>query len=153
MQVQRIDNMFNFTYVKSSTEIIGKAALKIKEIQSKTHEREARVAKLRTEYQITDAVLIDILAKAREQSKNGIQMSYSNTVSDDDGEQQEITIGAGAVNMLFTERDFIDGERSQVERLMMIIRNLKDHRKFAPDGKEYAHGHELNSAELKFLGF
>ena len=35
----------------------------------------------------------------------------------------------------------------------MIIRNLKDLQRYAPDGKAYEKKHELTSAELKFLGF
>lgn len=55
--------------------------------------------------------------------------------------------------MLLTERDHIEGEKSQVDRLDTIARNLKDLRRFAPDGKEYMQGHELTMTELKFLGF
>lgn len=155
MQVQRIDGMFNFEFEKSAHEIVVAATAKAAATRQKIEEREIRIKKVREEYKITDSALIDIMAQAREQSKRGGAAMFYNTkaASDDDADEGEVTIGAGVVNMLLTERDHIEGEKAQVERLDMIARNLKDTRCFAPDGKEYMKGHMLTTAELKFLGF
>lgn len=154
MQVQRIDSIFNFTYEKTATEIVDRAKEKAATIRSKIEEREVRIRRIRQEYKINDAALVDIMAKARDQAKRGEAMFYSSTVKSEDGSgEEEITIGAGVVNMLLTERDHIEGEKANVEKLDMIIRNLKDLRRYAPDGKEYMQGHQLTTAELKFLGF
>jgi hypothetical protein len=155
MQVQRLDGMFNFTYEKSSAEIVDRAKVKAAQLRAKIEEREVRIRRVREEYKITDAVLIDILAKARAAAKRGENMiSYSNSLPPQDGDQpEEVTIGAGVVNLLLTEGDHIEGEKANVDKLDMIVRNLKDKREFAPDGKEYAAGYQLSSTELKYLGF
>lgn len=154
MQVQRIDNLFNFTFEKTSAEIVEKARTKVDAIRRKIEEREVRIRRAREEYKITDTILLDIMAKARDMQQRGGMITYTSSVPSAEGaHEEEVTIGAGVVNMLLTERDHIEGEKSQVERLDMILRNLKDLRRFAPDGKEYRQGHELTSAELKFLDF
>jgi hypothetical protein len=155
MQVQRIDNMFNFTFEKSAPEIVERAKDKATATRRKIEEREVRIKRAREEYKITDAALVDIMAQARDQMQRGaMALVYNSKIRSDDGlHEEDVTIGAGVVNMLLTERDHIEGEKSQVEKLDMIVRNLKDLRRHAPDGKEYLKGHELTSAELKFLGF
>jgi len=155
MQVQRIDNMFNFTFEKSADEIVAKAKDKATSIRRKIEEREVRIKRTREEYKISDAMLVDIMAQAREQMQRGAAaLVYNSKVRSDDGMREEdVTIGAGVINMLLTERDHIEGEKAQVDKLDAIVRNLKDLRRHAPDGKEYMEGHALNMAELKFLGF
>jgi len=155
MQVQRIDNMFNFTFEKPAAEIVERAKNKAAMIRDKIEEREVRLKRIRAEYKISDAALVDIMAQAREQMQRGAAaLIYNSKVRSDDGlREDDVTIGAGVVNMLLTERDHIEGEKSQVEKLDMIVRNLKDLRRYAPDGKEYMQGHELTAVELKFLGF
>jgi hypothetical protein len=154
MQVQRIDSLFNFTFEKPASKIVEHAKLKVASIRAKIEEREGRIQHTRKEYKITDVMLIDIMVKAREQMQRGNVMNYSSTVKSDDGlREEDVTIGAGVINMLLTERDHIEGEKAQVEKLDMIVRNLSDLRRFAPDGKEYMQGHQLTTAELKFLGF
>lgn len=156
MQVQRIDGMFHFSYTKSSGEIREKAAQKVAALRFKIEERKERIKKIRGEYKITDAILIDLLEQAREASrKNDNKMSYS--VSNAPSQQQtqgmseEIIIGAGTVNNLLTESDFIKGEESQVKRLQLIARNLQDEETEWSNGKPV--GHKLNESELEYLGF
>ena len=155
MQVQRIDNMFNFTFEKPAAEIVEHAKSKMTAIRRKIEDREVRLKRAREEYKISDAALVDLMAQARDQMQRGAAaLVYNSKVRSDDGlREEDVTIGAGVVNMLLTERDHIEGEKSQVDRLDTIVRNLKDLRRFAPDGKEYMQGHVLTMAELKFLGF
>ncbi len=155
MQVQRIDNLLNFIFEKSAAEIVNKAATKAAAIRQKIEEREVRIRRAREEYKISDAALVDIMAQARDQMQRGAAaLIYNTKVRSDDGlHEDDVTIGAGVVNMLLTERDHIEGEKAQVEKLDLIVHNLKDLRRYAPDGKEYMQGFQLTTIELKFLGF
>ena len=155
MQVQRIDNMFNFTFEKSASEIVEHAKTKAAAIRLKIEEREVRIKRVREEYKISDSALVDIMAQAREQMQRGAAaLVYNSKVRSDDGlREEDVTIGAGVVNLLLTERDHIEGEKAQVDKLDTIVRNLKDLPRFAPDGSRYLQGHALTMVELKFLGF
>lgn len=151
MQVERIDSMFNFTFEKSSTEIIEKSKAKVVAIKAKIEERGKRITATRTEYKITDAVLIDLLQQARAAQGRHV-MSYTSNASVKSGNgltEETVTVGAGVVNMLLTEQDFIDGEKAQVSKLEVIIRNLAD----LPDAQGRVRGHKLSFGELTFLGF
>lgn len=157
MQVQRIDNMFNFTFEKSANEIVDKAQTKVTNIRIKIEERQGRINKIRSEYKITDGVFNDILRQMREQEKRGNPFAnYSTSPQRDDndnGAAEPVTVGAGIINMLLTEGDFIEGEKAQVEKLTTIVENLKDLVKHTTTGATYTVGHTLSMAELKFLGF
>lgn len=155
MQVQRIDNMFNFTFEKSAGEIITAAKNKAADVRNKIEERSVRIQKMRTEYKVTDAVLIDIQNQMRAQHKRGEdRMSYtSNAQTSAGGVQEEVTIGAGVINFLLTEQDHMDGEKAQVERLDMIIRNLRDITAYTANGTSYVTKFKVGYEELKYLGF
>ncbi len=150
MQVERIDNMFNFTFEKTSEEIKTKATAKVSAIKKKVEERGKRIAATRAEFKITDAVLIDLLQQARAAGGNE-RMSYSTNARDERGglTEETITVGAGVVNSILTEQDFINGERAQATKLEIIIRNLAD----LPDAQGRPRGHKLSFSELTFLGF
>lgn len=149
MQVQEIGSMLNFKYTKTNAEILDKAKLKVAAVRHKISEREGRIAKIREEYKITDAQIIDMLAKQRKNSRDNMS-SYSYTA----GNGQEVTIGAGTINNLLTERDYIEGERAHVEKLDMIIRNLKEAIHYAPDGKRFTTDTQtLSCSEIEYLGF
>lgn len=150
MQVQSIRNMFCFEYEKSSAEITTAMKKKIQALKAKIGEREERLAKVRKEYKITDAALLDLMKQARQASKNVNAMSYSLNASITEGPEEQIVIGAGIVNFLLTESDFISGEKEQVDKLELITRNLKD--LLHPELKTF-HGHKLTENELEYLGF
>lgn len=164
MKIQDIGHLFRFTYSKSSTEIVDKMKAKVIALRQKINERMERVAKVRAEYKITDAVLVDLLQQARAAARRdadmGNKMSYS-TKRDpghaeigagNEGEDgEDLVIGAGVVNGLLTENDFIERETSQVAKLALIIRNLKDEERDWSDGRKV--GWSLNEDELTYLGF
>lgn len=160
MKAQNNSDMFHFRYEKSSEEIITKMRLKISDVQAKVEERQRRIKNLREEYKITDAIYIDLLEQAREAAKkNDIhKMSYSisNASVASRGSNgtvdTEFTIGAGVVNNLLTEQDFVKAEQGDVVRMELIIRNLKD---LPYNNTEDAspRGHGLSEGELKYLGF
>ncbi len=159
MRADNMEHAFRFHYVKSSADIKAKMQDKITALKTKITEREKRIQDARAEYGITDDVLIKLYEQARKQAKSEDQglgkMSYSvsNVIRKTDGNMTEelFTIGAGVVNMLLTEGDFLESERSSIKRLELIIRNLQDlpshHAPYAIEG------HELTEAELSWLGF
>jgi len=155
MQVQRIDNMFNFTFEKTSDEIVTAAKKKAGDIRNKIEERGVRIRKMRDEHKVTDAVLLDIQNQMRAQDKRGVErMSYtSNAQTSAGGVQEEVTIGAGVINFLLTEQDHMDGEKSQVERLDTIVRNLKPVVSYLQSGTPFTVVPKLSYEELKYLGF
>lgn len=148
--------MFNFTFEKTSDEIIAASKKKVVDVRNKIEERGVRIKKMREEHKVTDAVLIDIQNQMRAQQKRGEQnqMSYtSNVQASAGGVQEEVTIGAGVINFLSTEQDHLDGEKVQVERLDTIIRNLRDVTGYTANGTSYVVRPKLNYEELKYLGF
>ncbi len=155
MQVQRLDHMFKFTFEKPAREIVTAAQKKAGEIRIKIEERAVRIGKMREEHNVTDAVLIDIQNQMRAQAKRGNEerISYTSNARTNEGMQDEVTIGAGVINFLLTEQDHMDGEKLQVERLEMIIRNLVDVTAYTANGTAYIVKPELSYDELKYLGF
>lgn len=153
MRVQSVSQMFNFTYEKTSKDIVEAAKKKVSKIKAKIEEREARINKIRAEFGITDGVWAEILEQARKQANlNAAAMyTYSNSVQTTEGRMHEetVTIGAGTVNNLLSERDFVNGEKAQVQKLELVIRNLED----LPDANGNVRGHKLDNEELEFLGF
>ncbi len=156
----------SFTYEKSSAEIKEKAKAKIAALEAKVKEREARVARIRAEYEITDQALVDILTQARGAQRDNNRMSYSYKTSLGNGVTtaqtaqgpEERTIGAGTINNMLTENDFIESERKQVKRLELIVRNLKDLpdanvRVVSPGETRPLRGPSLREDELEYLGF
>lgn len=156
MQVQNIDRLFHFTFEKSADEIVAAAKKKSMELLDKVEKRSVRIQKMRAEHKVTDAVLIDIQHQMRAQQKRGEQdrMSYtSNAPTTAGGPEEEVTIGAGVINFLLTEQDHMDGEKAQVERLEMIVRNLRDVTAYTASGTPIVVKPKLSYEELKYLGF
>lgn len=154
MQVQNIDRMFNFTFEKSSEEIKTAATKKVKDVRNKIEERIVRINRMREEHKITDAVLIDIQNQMRADAQRGLAAMYtSNTKSNVNGPDEIVSVGAGVINFLLTEQDFINGEKGQVERLDLVLRNIADVMRRTANGVEYVEKFKLSYEELQFLGF
>lgn len=81
MQVNRIDHMFNFRFEKSAQVIREKAKDKITALRAKIEEREVRIKRIREEYKITDAALIDVLEQAQASMLLGSPVDRSATPS------------------------------------------------------------------------
>lgn len=154
-----IEYMFHhIKYTKSSDEIRERMKEKVVALKAKIQERKGRIAKIREEFKISDKIYIDLLEQAREAQKKGQnRMSYSisNSRSSDDGgglqESDELVIGAGTVNALLTESDFIKSETAEAKKLELISRNIKDEETDWSGGRKL--GHTLSEAELEYLGF
>lgn len=152
-----IDHMFGSFEFRKSTEEIKKASLtKIEKLKAKITERERRIAALRKEHDIEDSDLIQLLKAAR---KNAAAQTYtySKSMSSTQAGQrmtEERIIGAGVVNNLLTESDFIEAELDQIKVLERIIRNLNPLMKFSENGSTYTVSHfKLTPEELDYLEF
>lgn len=153
MHAKMIDHLFRFTYQKSAAEIIEKMRTKIDKVKDKIEERQRRLADLRREHAIDDAALIQLLTAARK-NVNAQSYSYTSNVSATSRGMEERTIGAGVVNNLLTENDFIESERDAVKRMEMIVRNLKPIPHYASSGTPLPEQEfELGQEELEYLGF
>jgi hypothetical protein len=165
MRAMDITGMFHgLQFTKSASEIVERAKKKATQIKAKIEERQQRIAALRKEYGIDDAALVQLLQQARNQARQeASMMSYSYTSNatvgaskgGQGGQIEEKLIGAGVVNNLLTENDFIESERKQVATLELIARNLKPIPRFSDgDGKELPpEEFTLSQEELKYLDF
>ncbi len=157
MQPRNIEHLFqNFTYQKPAAEIIEKSAAKIVSIKAKIEERAKRVAALRVEYGIDDAALVQLLTAARKNAQAHVYNYITSAVgAGGESRMEEKAIGAGVVNNLLTENDFIESEKDQVTRLEMIVRNLKPIPRYAEGNGAFIPPEDftLSYDELKFLGF
>lgn len=141
-------NFQGLSFSKPAAVIIEAAKKKREEVTSKIAERRTRIAAVREEYDISDADLIELLMTARQQAERERYeyMSSSN--------QERKSIGAGAVNSLLTEHDFIKAEEEAVKRLELIARNLKPIERFAPGNAAPLPPEEfkLSYDDLEYLG-
>lgn len=148
--------MLNFAYQKTVSEIREKVQAKRINLTAKVKEREERIATLREEYGIDDKALIELFRQARTQA-NAQRFSYvsNSTQADGGNKMEERTIGAGVVNHLLTESDFVESEKALVKRLERIDRNLAPVIHFAEgNGSMYTQDtFTLTEDELDFLGF
>lgn len=135
-----IGSMFGrVEFAKPGREIAEKAKAKSEAVREKIEERQGRIARIREEYGITDAVLADVLAQAMH--RRGQTYSVSNAPVGRDGSGQ-VTVPAGVITNLTTEQEYIEEERQQVARLDLLARNI------APDAS-----HKLTFDEMEYLGF
>ncbi len=153
MQVQNVDHMFNFTFEKTADEIKEACGRKLLAIAAKIEERSMRIKKMRDEHKITDAILLDIQEQMRADAKRGLAAQYTSNKMSGGGTGEEVTVGAGVINFILTEQDFIGGEKAQAERLNLIVRNLRPISGITANGTTYVQPFKLSYDELKFLGF
>jgi len=144
--------MFNgFSYTKTTKQIVDAMQKRIVELRQKIKDREERLVALRTTHDITDAMLVDLFRQARNAAKVGHEaLAYSTVRAVGSTMKTETSIGAGVVNNLLTEGDFIEAERKDADRLELIARNLGP--VVDSNGKEIDK-HQLDLAEIKYLGF
>lgn len=155
MQPRGTGHMFQWSIEKTADEIKQKASAKIDFLKKKIEERQGRVDRLREEYQIDDKAFIQLLQAARKQA-GAERFSYTHNSVTPAGQNQmeEKTIGAGVVNNLLTESDFIESERSDVRRLSTIVRNLRPLPRVTTTGATYEENtFGVSHEELEFLGF
>jgi hypothetical protein len=152
------------SFTKSATDIIVAATKKVTTLKAKITEREQRIVDLRKEYDIDDSALIQLLTESRKRDASmsaAMTYSFSKSLSNSEigsshsaPKAEERIVGAGVVNNLLTENDFIENEKEQVKSLELIARNLKAIPRFSTTGialpdEEF----KLTQDELTYLGF
>jgi len=147
-------HMFNsLVYEKTVDEIKAAMEKKIESLKAKVTDREARITRIRKEFDITDAEMINLLAQAaNEMVSNRVvaTMSYNLNTTGPDPK----IVQAGVVQNLLTEKNLIQQEKDSIEQMSLIVRNLRPVHRFAQDGTEYTQDtFTLREDELDFLGF
>lgn len=144
MMIVEIEEMFHhLNFMIAGTKIKEKAKAKLEQLKAKLTERARRIAALRKQYKITDAVWVEILTQ-RSQSGNRQSYSVSNAFTSSAkrrGRVKEQLVPASGVGAILAEEEQIENEKKQVQRLELIIRNLK------PETE-----HCLSFEELEYLG-
>jgi len=161
-QFNNVDSMFRgVSYNKFTTAVLRTAMTKkVAAVTAKIAERRTRVIKLMKEFKITDAVMGDLIIQYMNDQKRGqARMSYSNSVAATPAKPStdEVTVPAGTIANLITEKGLIDSESGEVKRLNLIVRNLKD-KEPVLDTKTHkliqrAAVHTLTDDEIEYLGF
>lgn len=134
---------------------------KIKAVAAKIAERHNRVRDIMQAHEITDAVLGDIIIQYMKDQQRGTSAqtySISNRAPTASGTpSEEKFVPAGVVANLVTEKELIESEKAEVDRMNLILRNLK----LTEDAYNPTTGevitrpaiHKLTDEELLYLGF
>lgn len=150
-------NLLRFPYAKSVDEIQDASLRKIAALKAKIIEREARIVRLRTEFNVSDADMIQLLSQAAQEAVSNLRtnatMSYTIGGGSNGGEVR--IVGAGLVQNLLTERQLIEQERESVTKLEFVLRNLRPITRHATNsGAAYVIDQfDLSESDLEFLGF
>jgi len=149
-RINRIERLFSDVVYnqKSSAELRTAMTAKVKELRTRIAERGVRTQQIRDEYSI-DAERLAILLMRFQQDDSGF-VSYEK-------QGGEHVVPAGVIANLVREREMIDNEQEQIEKIELVQRNLVDQVQFAVHGtgeiKLRPAIHELSDDELEYLGF
>jgi len=114
---------------------------KVEKLKTKIAERIIRIAKIRKDNDISDAVLVELLRLAESNKTNNTYYSVSNPSRRNGEQESPLVIGAGVLASLQAEEDAMEQEKKSVSRLERVERNLA-----------YVKGEcEVTYDELKFL--
>ena len=160
-QFHEVDSMFRgVSYNKFTSDRLREAMTrKVTNITAKIEERQGRITKIRKENDISDAMLSDMILQYMQDQQRGQQrLSYSNSIQNTGttNTPKEVTVPAGVIANLVTEKSLIETETAEVKRLGLILRNLKDTQPFVTDKGELQERpviHSLTDAEIEYLGF
>lgn len=149
---------------KNAAEIEQAMERKLTAVSAKIQERGERIRKLKAEYEITDAALVEIITRYNKDVQRGIHgATYSNSISNSvvgqngPKPQAEKLIPAGVISNLMTEMEYVQSELEEVERMKLILANLQ-HSVLATHPTTGATitreaVHTLTDSELRYLGF
>ena len=147
-------------FEKPTAEIVEKAQSKILQLTQKVMERERRIQSLRDSNEIDESALLQLLAQARRDSSSPT-FTFCTSMAMIPGTKErtvrEKVVGASVVNQLLEETEKLQQNRSDIESLNVIVRNLRPLRcSTTHEGKHYPYTSDswpLSFAELEFLGF
>ena len=137
--------------IKTTPEIRAAMQKKVKEITSNIEEREARMRRIREEYQI-DAERLATLVMQFQNNDSGF-VSYQ---AQGDS-KRDLVVPAGVIANIIREREMIDSEGGQIRKMELILRNIPDMELYndqkTGEVKSRQPLHRLTDDELEFLGF
>jgi hypothetical protein len=134
---------------KTTPELREAMARKLESIRGLIQQRELRMKALREEYSIDAERLAVLLMRFQNE---GAITSYERQ-----GGEADALVPAGVIANLVQEQRMIDSERSQIDKLELVLRNLRDEEPYAEprtgEIKIRPCIHELTDHELEYLGF
>lgn len=164
-QFRHAESMFRGVSYNKFTSVVIKNAMeqKILGLKAKIEDRRGRVARLLAEHRVTSEMLSDmIILYLKDQQEGRARLSYSNSARlPPEGTQASQTdvvdVPAGAIANLITEKSLIESEGTEVRRLELIVRNLKETEPAVrtDTGELYQRAmiHTLTDDEIEYLGF
>lgn len=165
-QMHAVAAMFRgVTYNRFATPVVReKMGAKITALRAKIEERRGRVTKLMEEHGITSEMLSDMVIQyMKDQERGQSRMSYSTAsvasgaaAGPDLRSKTDVAVPAGAVANIVTEKNLIEGETEEANRMVLIVRNLRDTLPAVDDKTgaliERAVIHSLTDEEIEYLG-
>lgn len=147
--IQNIHHLFSDVRYRAKTSAELREAMQRKrtELQERVAARRTRIQAMRDEYAIDAERLALLVMRYREKSGS---ISYEPA-------QGQHVVPAGVVANLVKEQQMIDSELSQMGKLDLVLRNLRDEEWYThPRTGEVLQRqaiHELDDFELEYLGF
>lgn len=136
---------------------------KLEAVQAKIAERVRRIEKIVADNEITPEALSDLIIQytqdqGRHRNSPLNKMSYSVSIAPKGNEPaRETVVPAGVIANLATEKELITSEQTEVKRLNLILRNLRDRlpclNEKTGDVEQREVVHTLDDADLEYLGF
>lgn len=145
-------NMFDeVTYnTKTTTELREAMSRKVVALGESVTRRGERMLKLRETYQIDAERLAELILRFKDEGARA-------TSYDNQGNPDAPIVPAGVIANIVREREMIDGERDQIRKMELILRNIKDTEPYINEQTgEYGERpciHVLSDDELEYLGF
>ena len=134
---------------KSSQELRVAMTSKVEDLRASCSERDTRIMKLRDEYNISAERLADLIYRFRNEGSSSTS-SYNN-------QGEGPLVPAGVIANIVREREMIDKESGQLQKMELILRNLRDTEPYFNDetGQHIERPciHHLTDMELEYLGF
>ena len=137
--------------IKTTPQLREAMERKLGELTELIAAREGRVQRLRDEYEIGAEQLAQLVIKFQNDDSGFVSYNQQG-----DGQNEKL-VPAGVIANIIREREMVDSERSQMRKLNLILRNIKDE-EFYTNPRTGEIGtrrslHKLTDAELEYLGF
>ncbi|AGC46315.1 hypothetical protein MYSTI_05027 [Myxococcus stipitatus DSM 14675] len=153
--VEQASGMFDSVRYNTKTTPELRVAMqkKVKELMGRIDEREARMRRIREEYQIDAERLATLVMQFQKQSRGSEMQSYQSQ----GGASGAALIPAGVIANIIREREMVDSERAQIRKVELVLRNLSDTELYndpkTGEVKSRQPLHQLTDDELEYLGF
>ncbi|MEO0600658.1 MAG: hypothetical protein AAF211_04425 [Myxococcota bacterium] len=139
------------TYGTKTTEEVREAMTKkLDVLRTRIDERDERMKRIREQYRIDAERLALLVMRFKEDAEF---VSYDRQGA----APGEALIPAGVIANLVREREMIDAEQDQIDKISLVLRNLRDQEPYVDhetgELRYRACVHDLGDDELEYLGF